>query len=153
MIKIALNLAARALAIAMVLSATKAHSHDKWANGVPIPSWVKARCCNNDEAVDLGGAAVVHPISKDGVVVAYRVDGFNNQVQAARVFPSQDGDVWAFYMHTHFYWDRGNQTYQQEELQDVSNMQIFCLFVPCAPPPKASDPLDQMPAELESSCS
>ncbi len=131
MIKIALNLAARAVVVAMLLGATKAHSHDHWANGAPIPSWVKQRCCNGDEAVDLGGVGIVHPLSKDGVVVAYKVDGFNDPVQAARTFPSQDGEVWAF----------------------LHNMTIWCLFVPCAPPPKAADPLDQMPAELESSCS
>jgi hypothetical protein len=145
------NLVLRAVVV-YVLLAGSAYGHDKWANGNPIPSWVKARCCNNNDAVDLGGAGRVHPIVTDNVVVAYRVDGFNNEVKAARVFPSQDGDVWAFYSHTHWYWDKGENAYHEEELKDVSNMQIWCLFVPCAPAPQATDPVDQMPPELNSEC-
>lgn len=126
---------------------TMATAHDKWANGEPIPQWIKDHCCSGDEAVDLtrtmgitagsihireGGAMHMDPENRGtpATYVYYRVEGFDNEVAAAKVYPSQDGHVWAFYAKT------------SQPPQAV----IYCLFVPCV---SNSD----MPTDLNSSCS
>lgn len=121
-----------ALLALLALVSTKVLAHDKWANGDPIPEWVKKACCNGNEAHDLGeGGDKVHVRLKDGEVVAYNVDGFNNQVDPTKVHPSEDNHTWAFY---------GGPAYEDDHHHiaaplpgDTSNFVIYCLFVPCAP--------------------
>ena len=85
--------------LASVLSAT---SHDEWANGQPVPAWIKAACC---------GPADAHRLRPDQVHDMgeyYQVDGYSKQiakfmlvdghrVPAYNVIPSQDGSYWLFY--------------------------------------------------------
>jgi hypothetical protein len=134
------------LSLLLLLSATiPTNAHDQWANGDPIPAWIKSHCCNGEEAHNLtkemgvterdvkareGGAMIVVPGSDPTTrYIYYRVKGFNNEVVAAQVFPSQDGNIWAFYAQG-----------------GPPQASIWCLFVPCVSNAR-------MPQELNGSCS
>lgn len=114
-----------------------ANAHDKWANGAPIPEWVKSHCCNGDEAHDLtresGVTAedikIIKPADGSEGTLYYQVIGFNNAVGGAHVFPSQDGHIWAFISPA-----------------GPPNGYIWCLFMPCVTN-------EDMPKELNASCS
>ena len=79
------------IAILGTLAAFPACAHDQWANGAPIPSWVKDSCC---------GPADAHHLTSDQVHRYgdyYRVDGFRRPIPIALALPSQDGDYWIFF--------------------------------------------------------
>lgn len=82
-----LSLAA-CLALAM---AAPARGHQQWANGEPVPAWVKSSCCGPDDA-HLLRADRVH-LRADGV----HIDGINTVVPYERVLPSPDGRIWGFW--------------------------------------------------------
>ena len=77
--------------ILAALVALPACAHDQWANGAPIPDWVKASCCGPADAHHLTSDQV----HRDGDY--YRVDGFLRPIPIAVALPSQDGDYWIFY--------------------------------------------------------
>lgn len=113
-----------------------AHAHDHWSNGDPVPDWVKSKCCHSNEAVNLTKQFGV--TAKDvetrqeqvtrggehgqraeiGVVTVYHVKGFRPDTYSPGVYPSVDGDVWAF-----------------SDIPDnpKKSLHFWCLFVPCAP--------------------
>ncbi len=132
----------RWLVLLGLLVSGPAYAHDQWANGAKIPEWVKLHCCNSNEAHDLtlemkveagqitsrqGGAMSVS--GGNISYIYYRVPGFENEVNATNVFPSQDGHVWAFYANG-----------------GPPQATIWCLFVPCVSN-------ERMPQELDGSCS
>ncbi|SEE49465.1 hypothetical protein SAMN05519104_6298 [Rhizobiales bacterium GAS188] len=77
--------------LATIAACDAACAHDQWADGTRVPAWVKKYCCGPEEAhlLDVGQ---VHR-----VVGGYRIDGLEGLVVPERVYPSQDGQVWAFY--------------------------------------------------------
>jgi hypothetical protein len=85
------GLAGRVLLLAVLLIASRAHAHDQWANGAPVPPWVKASCCGPEDVHHLT-AAQVHAMP-DG----WHVEGFSGVIAYGRELPSQDGDYWIFY--------------------------------------------------------
>ncbi len=91
------------------LSPGWAEAHDLWANGTPIPKWIKASCCT---------AADAHHLRPDQVRRVsesyYEVEGYFQRIPAAEALPSQDGDYWIFYKDN----KSGSQT------------GVFCFFVP-----------------------
>ena len=103
-----LLLAAVAFAVVfalVILLASPAQAHDKWADGTAVPAWVKASCCGPND---------VHMDPRLGrTETGYRVDDLLNVVPFDRVLPSQDGHVWAFYNP-----DSG------------PGALVFCLFIP-----------------------
>jgi hypothetical protein len=82
------TLTAGAILLAM---AHYAKAHDTWKNGVAVPAWVKASCCGPED-VHLLSPEEVHKV--DG---GYRIDGYPDLIPNDTVFPSQDGNYWAFY--------------------------------------------------------
>ena len=79
--------------MSFALSLTLSHpskAHDKWANNVAVPPWVKAACCgpNDVHLIDLKDIE-----RGDG---GYMVAG-NHWFPDDHVFDSMDGEVWAFY--------------------------------------------------------
>lgn len=67
------------------------HAHDQWANGDPIPAWIKQACC---------GVADAHILGPDDYRIdaaGFHIKGINMVVPFDRILPSQDGKVWAFY--------------------------------------------------------
>jgi hypothetical protein len=79
------------IAVLGALAAVPACAHDQWANGAPVPFWVKSSCC---------GPADAHHLTPDQVhrySDYYRVDGYNRRIPIAVALPSQDGDYWIFY--------------------------------------------------------
>jgi hypothetical protein len=83
------GLAFRVLAIIVTCGAARAH--DQWVDGTRVPIWVKTYCCGPEEAhlLDIGQ---VHRVAG-----GYRIDGLDRIVVPEHVYPSQDGQVWAFY--------------------------------------------------------
>ena len=79
------------IAILGALVVLPACAHDQWANGAPVPDWVKASCCGPADAHHLTSDQV----HRDGDY--YRVDGFLRPIPIAVALPSQDGDYWIFY--------------------------------------------------------
>lgn len=83
---------------AMVLAATMlaasvcpSHAHDKWANGEPVPPWVKNACC---------GPSDVHHIPAEAVHLlgdGYHIDGIKTVIPADKAIPSPDGTFWGFW--------------------------------------------------------
>ena len=84
-----------------------ASAHDFWANGEPVPAWVKAMCCGPEDAHHLRAGAV--HIEADG----YHIDGLNTVVPIARALPSPDGSYWGFWSP-----------------QLEPDVVIFCFFAP-----------------------
>jgi hypothetical protein len=88
-----------------------ASAHDQWADGSPVPEWVKQYCC---------GPADVHHYRFDEVKVTpegYVLPDYPNVIPAndpTHVFKSEDGEYWAFFA-----------TYSTGEKSP-----IYCLFVP-----------------------
>ena len=82
-------LAALGATLALVAPAS---AHDYWADGKPIPNWVKASCCGPADAHHLRPDQV-HRVSDD----YYEVDGYYHRVPVSQALPSQDGDYWIFY--------------------------------------------------------
>jgi hypothetical protein len=87
--------------------ATPAFAHDVWANGDPVPPWVKAQCCGPRDVHHLSAEAV--HIMSDG----YHIDGIKTVIPIARALPSPDGSYWAFW----------NSVAEPEPV-------IFCFFAP-----------------------
>ena len=86
----------RALAAfgAILALAAPASAHDYWADGKPIPNWVKALCCGPADAHHLRPDQV-HRVSDD----YYEVDGYHGnggKIPVSQALPSQDGDYWIF---------------------------------------------------------
>lgn len=99
-----------ALLLVIVVNANQAQAHDTWADGSPIPDWIKSSCCGKADAHHLRPEQV-HRISDD----YYQVDGYLEPIPVSHALPSQDGDYWIFY--------RG-------EGKDESG--VYCFFVPMA---------------------
>src|ERR1700730_19361947 len=66
-------------------------AHDQWANGDPVPDWVKSSCCGPKDA---------HVLSSEDYWIdtaGFHVRGIKMVVPFDQILPSQDGKVWAFY--------------------------------------------------------
>jgi hypothetical protein len=68
-----------------------AQAHDAWADGNPVPIWVRNSCCGPQDVHHLT-AKQVHAMF-DG----WHVDGYKQVLPYGSEFPSQDGDYWIFY--------------------------------------------------------
>ena len=101
------TLAALAITGAVAGIPASASAHDFWANGEPVPAWVKAMCCGPEDAHHLRAGAV--HIEADG----YHIDGLNTVVPIARALPSPDGSYWGFWSP-----------------QLEPDVVIFCFFAP-----------------------
>jgi hypothetical protein len=69
----------------LLMIITPAIAHEKWANGDPVPAWVKGECCGQAEA---------HQLAFDQVHITargYRIDGFPNPIPFSEARTSQDG--------------------------------------------------------------
>jgi hypothetical protein len=92
-------------------------AHDYWADGKPIPNWVKASCCGPADAHHLRPDQV-HRVSDD----YYEVDDYHGnggKIPFSQALPSQDGDYWIFY---------------RDDAANVSGSsgqsEVYCFFVP-----------------------
>ena len=98
------------LVVALVVCAlglTRAHAHDRWANGQDVPSWVKEACC---------GVADVHHIPAESIHLladGYHIDGIKTVVPEKKALPSPDGTFWVFW----------NEAGEPEPV-------IYCFFAP-----------------------
>jgi len=95
--------------LTLALLTGEAHAHDVWANGAPVPKWVKEACCGPADAHHLRPDQV-HRVSD----AYYKVEGYFRPIPVAEALPSQDGDYWIFYKDN----KSGSQT------------GVFCFFVP-----------------------
>jgi hypothetical protein len=97
------------LAAAFALGVAPALPHDLWANGKPVPGWIKLACC---------GAADAHLLQPDQVTRNargdYFVQGYREPIPASFALPSEDGDYWIFY----------------HDNLDGSRSAVFCFFIP-----------------------
>lgn len=85
-----------------------AFSHEKWADGSKVPSWIRAACCGPDDVHHLTPDQV-HEMS-DG----WHVDGYPGVIPIGTEQPSPDGDYWIFYQK----FPNGNVT------------RVYCFFTP-----------------------
>ena len=85
-----------------------AAAHDQWADGGPVPAWVKAQCCGPSDAHHLTPEQV--HVTPDG----YRLDGYARVIREDRLMPSPDGSWWVFY-----------RTYD-----DGTQSTVYCFFGP-----------------------
>ena len=101
----------RSVAAFSLASATRpppqALAHDFWANGEPVPPWVKAQGCGPRDVHHLRAGAV--HILADG----YHIDGLKTVIPPGQALPSIDGRCWAF-------WNPVSEP----------NPVIFCFFAP-----------------------
>jgi hypothetical protein len=99
----------RLAAAAILLYCVPASAHDVWANGTPVPAWIKRACC---------GPADAHHLQPDQVHrvadAYYLVDGYFRPIPISDALPSEDGEYWIFYKSN----KSGSQT------------GVFCFFVP-----------------------
>ena len=82
-----------ALGVAAVLACASAtaRAHDRWADGEPVPAWVREQCC---------GPADAHHLRADQVhrtPEGYVIDGYAYRIPEPRLDPSPDGEWWLFY--------------------------------------------------------
>lgn len=80
--------------VGVALAGLPAFAHDQWANGEPIPSWVRASCCGPADAHVLSTGD--YWIDRDG----FHLKAVDMVVPLDKILPSQDGRVWAFYANT-----------------------------------------------------
>lgn len=99
----------RAICCIILLASGPASAHDAWADGTPVPAWVKQSCCGPADAHRLRPDQV-RRISDD----FYEVDGYFRPIPARAALPSQDGQYWIFYKTN----KSGGQT------------GVFCFFAP-----------------------
>ena len=95
-------------AVSLYCLTIPAAAHDKWANGVEVPSWVKRSCCGPED---------VHRLTDEQVHTmpdGWHIDGYRYPIAYNRTLPSQDGFYWAFY----------------REYDDGSQSAIICFFAP-----------------------
>ena len=85
-----------------------ARAHDLWADGGPVPGWVKAQCCGPSDAHHLT-AGQVH-VTPHG----YRLDGCSRAIAQDKLLPSPDGSWWVFY----------------RDCDDGSQSTVHCFFGP-----------------------
>ena len=91
------------------MTPVSAMAHDVWANGGPVPEWVKRHCCGPEDVHHLLPSEV--HMTPDG----YVIDGYKGQpVPFYMALPSQDGDYWAFW----------------GVRPDGTQTVIFCFFAP-----------------------
>jgi hypothetical protein len=96
-----------AAAVVLLLAPAAARAHTVWADGSPVPEWVRNACC---------GPSDVHHLLPNQVHLTpagYRVDGIRALVPFAKTLPSEDGEYWIFYRD----YDDGTQY-------------VFCFFAP-----------------------
>ena len=77
--------------IGLFCMALRAQAHEEWANGTPVPTWIKTACC---------GPADAHLLSEDEYFIdnfGFHVKGIDMVFPLDKVLPSQDGKVWAFF--------------------------------------------------------
>ena len=86
----------------------RALAHDQWADGGPVPAWVKEQCCGLADAHHLTPEQV--HVTSDG----FRIDGYTRAIREDRLLPSPDGSWWVFY-----------RTYD-----DGSQSAVYCFFGP-----------------------
>jgi hypothetical protein len=86
-------------------------AHDQWADGNPVPAWVKASCCGPEDVHHLVSDQV-HAM-KDG----WHVEGYPDVLPYGKELPSQDGDYWIFYR----VWEYGGK--KQYSM-------VYCFFAP-----------------------
>ncbi len=90
------------------LALRPAMAHDRWADGSPVPAWVKGYCC---------GPADVHHYRYDEVKITpdgFVLPDYRKVIPIAKALPSEDGDYWAFFV-----------TYSTGEQSE-----IYCFFAP-----------------------
>lgn len=83
-------------------------AHDQWANGEPVPSWVKLACCGPDD---------VHHLRPDQVRIQgenYIVEGYPSPIPVSAAQPSPDGEYWIFY----------------RTLANGDKTRVYCFFIP-----------------------
>lgn len=86
----------------------KARAHDVWANGEPVPAWVKSACCGPED---------VHHLTRDQVHETpggWRIDGYPNVIPMGTEQPSPDGEYWVFY----------------RQFQSGEFSRVYCFFTP-----------------------
>lgn len=85
--------------------ASTGETHERWANGLIVPAWVKSMCC---------GANDVHMDPElNHTEAGWSVPDNDFIVPDSKVLPSQDGHTWVFY---------------NDSLRP--NATIYCLFMP-----------------------
>jgi hypothetical protein len=95
----------------LVALAAPASAHTQWANGDPVPSWVRAICCGPND---------VHHLRPDQVSLrgdGYHIEGYPEAIPESNAQPSPDGEYWAFYRAVST--DAG-----------VSYSNVYCFFTP-----------------------
>ena len=98
----------RILVAAFLVLASPASAHDVWADGEPVPSWVKSTCCGKADAHHL------KPEQVHVTALGYKVEGYPEPIPFSRAMPSQDGEYWAFWSIE----------------SDGSPSMIWCFFAP-----------------------
>ena len=97
-----------AILCAALALAASASAHDVWANGDPVPPWVKKSCCGPEDVHHLTPSQV-HPMA-DG----WHVDGYGDVLPYGKELPSQDGEYWIFY----------------RTLSNGQQSMVYCFFAP-----------------------
>lgn len=93
------------LLVAWVLL-SPALAHDRWADGSPVPAWVKGYCCGPAHHYRYDEVK----ITPDGFVLP----DYRKVIPMTKALPSEDGDYWAFFV-----------TYANGEQSE-----IYCFFAP-----------------------
>lgn len=96
---------------ALVWVGGRAHAHDEWADGSPVPAWVKAACCGPEDVHHLRPEQV-HLTSK-----GWQVEGYPDLIPIGKELPSPDGGYWIFYKRT-------------ETSTGPYFSSVFCFFTP-----------------------
>ena len=93
---------------ALLLLSSPASAHDRWADGSPVPAWVKTACCGPEDVHHLRPEQV--RLTPEG----YWVEGYPEVIPVGKALPSADGDYWIFY----------------KELGAGMFSSVYCFFTP-----------------------
>ncbi len=95
-------------AVLLIVTCTHLPAHEKWADGSPVPAWIKQACC---------GVADAHRLEVEDVSIqgnSWIVRGYKGSIPIGTELPSQDGQYWIFY----------------KDFSDGKQSGVYCFFVP-----------------------
>ena len=130
---------------ALAASAGPAGAHNIWADGKPVPDWVKQSCCGPADAHHLRPdqvqkvpgeeAARLRPKYANIVRASadyYVVDGYDRPIWAEgrNVLPSEDGDYWLFYNNGGRACGYEPQIAGGQSCYSQPQSDVYCFFAP-----------------------
>jgi hypothetical protein len=108
------------LVMLLLIAISASSAHERWANGDPVPLWVKMACCGPEDAHHL------EPWQVHTLPDGWHIDGYPQVIAYGQELRSFDGEYWLFYR------DEGNvgRAAAVAGMSTPVPLVFFCFFAP-----------------------